>query len=874
MDILVQRDPVEALGVANGRRRDPDRSAASRAVDEWAAGRAELELGDAEQAVASLRRAVELGTHGAVGERADRSVVARFRISLALALAEVGRTAAALAQLRTAAPDVDDDGRPRLLAQRSLVLLHAGRLREAEEAAGGAIVAAVANGDRLTEARSLVNRGIVRLQAGRLAPAETDLRAAAALADVLDQRLMAAAVLHDLALVYARRGEIPRALEAFADAAGRLDQLASPGRTLVNLERDRAECLLLAGLSEEAAESAARAEALAASYGSAVAEADAALLLAAALLRTEATGEALAAAERARTAFQRARRPGWTAYAQYVALRVRSADTTTPVDPEDRKRARVVVRRLTETGWTTEADQALVMLALLELRAGELRRARRLLDRVPSARRRGPVADRVQAWYAEAELRAVTGDRTGARRAVRTGMRIVEEHADALGAAELQASAAAHGSDLAALGTALALASGRPADVLTWADRWRAWTLARPPTRPGPDAARARAIGDIRTLSVELRDADPGSRQFVSLRRRLRAAEHELRDRSRTGSGPGLGGPGGLRAADVAARLDGRILVELLESDGVLHAVVGGAGRPLSLRTLGSADTAGAVASLTAALMRLARPNGERWLGAADDAAAALDERLLRPLDLSPDARLVIVPSRSLHGVPWRALPSLAGRPVTIAPSAAMGLRAVAPRTGLTTRGFVAGPGLPGAAQEVERLAADHSGQALVGAAATVDACLDLAGAVSVLHVAAHGSLRVDNPAFSSLELADGPLTVYDLDQLHAVPDLVVLPACDVARAGQIGDELVGVAHTLLGQGVRAVIAPVLPVPDRATARLMCAVHRHLAEGDDPASALAAAGAAPDLDDPADRLAAAAFVCLGSDAAYTEPTPA
>ena len=179
-----------------------------------------------------------------------------------------------------------------------------------------------------------------------------------------------------------------------------------------------------------------------------------------------------------------------------------------------------------------------------------------------------------------------------------------------------------------------------------------------------------------------------------------------------------------------------------------------------------------------------------------------------------------------------------------------MGLRAAAPRSGPTTRAFVAGPGLPGAAEEVEQLAAEHGGQALVGAAATVDACLDLAAAVGVLHVAAHGSLRADNPAFSSLELADGPLTVYDLDQLQTVPDLVVLPACDVARAGRIGDELVGVAHTLLGQGVRAVIAPVLPVPDRATARLMGAVHRHLADGDDPAAALAAAGAGLDLEPP------------------------
>jgi CHAT domain-containing protein len=229
---------------------------------------------------------------------------------------------------------------------------------------------------------------------------------------------------------------------------------------------------------------------------------------------------------------------------------------------------------------------------------------------------------------------------------------------------------------------------------------------------------------------------------------------------------------------------------------------------------------------------------------------------------------VVIVPSRSLHGVPWGALPSLAGRPVTVAPSAAMGLRAGrrdAPSgAGAPSKAFVAGPGLPGAAEEVEGLADEHGGHALVGPAATVGACLALAGEVRLLHIAAHGSLRSDNPAFSSLELADGPLTVYDLDRLDAVPDLVVLPACDVARAGRIGDELVGVAHTLLGQGVRAVVAPVLPVPDQATARLMRAFHRGVADGLDPAAALANATSSGS-ESAADRLAAAAFVCLGSD---------
>jgi CHAT domain-containing protein len=34
-------------------------------------------------------------------------------------------------------------------------------------------------------------------------------------------------------------------------------------------------------------------------------------------------------------------------------------------------------------------------------------------------------------------------------------------------------------------------------------------------------------------------------------------------------------------------------------------------------------------------------------------------------------------------------------------------------------------------------------------------------------HVAAHGVFRADSPMFSSLRLADGPLTVHDLERLR-----------------------------------------------------------------------------------------------------------
>ena len=50
-------------------------------------------------------------------------------------------------------------------------------------------------------------------------------------------------------------------------------------------------------------------------------------------------------------------------------------------------------------------------------------------------------------------------------------------------------------------------------------------------------------------------------------------------------------------------------------------------------------------------------------------------------------------------------------------------------------------------------------------------------------HVAAHGTFRADNPQFSSLELADGPLTVYDLERIARPPQWIVLSACDAGRS-------------------------------------------------------------------------------------------
>jgi CHAT domain-containing protein len=133
-----------------------------------------------------------------------------------------------------------------------------------------------------------------------------------------------------------------------------------------------------------------------------------------------------------------------------------------------------------------------------------------------------------------------------------------------------------------------------------------------------------------------------------------------------------------------------------------------------------------------------------------------------------------------------------------------------------------------------------------------------------MLHLACHGRLRADNPLFSSLLLADGPLTVYELERLQDPPHQVVLAGCDTGRVHLVaGEEVLGLAAALLGSGTSTLIASVVPVPDLATVELMQRYHQALVRGLTPAAALADAQTQVD-DDPAALVASAGFICMGA----------
>ncbi|WP_203718018.1 CHAT domain-containing protein, partial [Asanoa siamensis] len=494
------------------------------------------------------------------------------------------------------------------------------------------------------------------------------------------------------------------------------------------------------------------------------------------------------------------------------------------------------------------------------------------------ARRRVPAAIRARGWYAEALRRTDPARAVGA---IRAGLRILDEHAASLGATDLRVHSAAHRRDLTALGIRLALRDGRPHRVLEWAERGRATRLGHRPARPPADPLLADLLAQLRGVAFEL--ADAGAAETARLVPRQVALERRIRDHVRTHA-PRGGTPrwtpvpfDALRAA-----LGSRTFVAFVESDGVLHRLVLARGR-LRVHAIGrAAPIADLVRRLPFALHRLARPGDDRRAAATallTAAAARLDAALLAGLGDEP---LVISPTGALHSLPLSILPSCAGRPVTVSPSATLWCTAAAappPVVGRPpvrpdpvprqTRGesaarvaVVAGPRLPGARVEAERVAAIH-GVAAMGDA-TVERVLAVFGAVDVLHLAAHGRLSTDNPLFSDLLLADGPLLVHDLERLERTPHTVSLAACDSGRAAvYAGDELLGLSATLAARGTVQLVAPVLPIPDLATTAVMVAYHERLAAGAPPAVALAATQHALRDADPATRVAAAGFNCFG-----------
>jgi CHAT domain-containing protein len=315
------------------------------------------------------------------------------------------------------------------------------------------------------------------------------------------------------------------------------------------------------------------------------------------------------------------------------------------------------------------------------------------------------------------------------------------------------------------------------------------------------------------------------------------------------------------------------VMVEFIDLAGEVSAVTISNGRS-RLHRLGLTTAAlrQHLTHLPFALNRLAQRSSRTGQQAAAEAvversARELDRLLLGPLSRAiGDRSLVIVPMGWLQSVPWALLPSCRGRPVTVAPSAALWHTAVRRRRQSDAVVVVAGPGLPGATSEAAAVGSLYPGATVLAgrsaSAAGVGAAIDRAG---IAHFAAHGLARRDNPLFSSLLLADGPFTVYDLERIADTPHHVVMAACSAAISQvTAGEEILGLAAALLNQQTATLVAPVVLIPDAESEAVMVTYHRELRRGSPPAVALATAQSAHRGADLATMACASSFICLGA----------
>lgn len=866
---LLGEDPARARRLASSTLEEALRArrfdAAS--IAQRALGLAAMDLDDAQTAVEYLGAAVASAKRARSPQRA-----AEARMSLAHALQNAGAPAGALRQAGLAMREAGArDGR--LAQQYALILERLGRLDEALEAYRRALVLVRQSGNTEDVVALLCNRSVLHAYRGAVRAADADLREAEQLSRTLAQPLHAALVQNNLGWLATRRGDLPAALAHFDAAEPVL--LATSGMRRAVLEMDRCHTLLSAGLQREAQASARLAVELLARSEMELELGEARLALAEAELACGDPAAAMAAAEQAGADFARQRRAGWTALAEHAA--VRAAFAAGSRDRALHVRAREVGRELARAGWPAAALDAALVAAHVALALGRDDDAADDLAAITRARNSGPVSQRLGAWHAEALRRVAAGRRAGALRALRAGLAILAQHRLSLGATELRAAAAVHGDALTALGLRLALDRERGDAVLEWAERGRAGALWQRPARPPDDDALAADLGELRAVLASIASAGAQSGDTHRLLRRQTELEGAIRRRARHAASDGDGiAAGPPLPAELRSALGARALVEFVRDGTVMWAVVVVADARPRLVALGDCAAAVSIelASLRSALRRLARGSGseaslEIARSNAEHAASRLDELLLEPLG-APLAELVLIPTGELHAVPWAALPSCRGRALSVAPSAALWLRA-ARRRGADGGGLllVAGPGLPHAATEVTALAVLRPDATVLtpdrADVAKVAAAIEQA---ALAHIASHGTFRADNPLFSSLELADGPLTVYDLERLRATPRDMILSACDGGvTAVHPGDELMGFSGALLALGTCALVASVVPVPDEPTHRLMLALHERLAAGCEPAAALASARAAALSDDGADFATAAGFVCFGAGSA-------
>jgi tetratricopeptide (TPR) repeat protein len=772
---------------------------------------------------------------------------------------ELGRLTAAKRDFDRAATLIDPAMAAELASQQGALYQNLGRLSDAAELYGRAL----ADPGTPPEVRwkAANNLGIIEAQCGRLEVALACLDEAAAAAEEVGPGVVAI-VAEGRAWVTVQTGRLTEGLQLFDEAARRWEAVGLP---LGELYAEYADALVELRLIPEADEQARRAVEMLEGQGVQLMAAEAQLRVARLAQLRQDPQAAVTIAETAANRLRRQGRSSWTARARLVAVDARlQAGESLPADLATARRAAATLER---AGMTSTAVEAYLSAGRVAAALGRTAVAVRMWTRAHEFARGAPILVRLKGRLAAALAARARQRHDAVLQHARAGIRDLALHRGALPSTELRALASGHGAELGALGLASLVKTHRPARILDWMERTRAASLSvvDPPATEGIEEA----LGALRAVHAEILLA---RRESGSGRPDLLARQATIEDRIRraTWTRRSSAGAAGAALSTGALRrlLDGQVLVEYDVLDGrVLAAVL----EPRRTRVvpLGPMQVVRhEVDAVLFAFRRLARGGSRASMTAARQSAefslGRLAELLLAPLRLPEHRGLVVVPVGRLQRIPWSAVHA---EPVTIAPSASLWARSRLRQAAAAARVvLVAGPELPGAAAEVHALQALHEQPTvLVPPASRVDVVTRALDGAGLAHLACHGSIRADNPTFSSLLLSDGQLTVHELELRAIAPYRMVLAACESGSdATYDGNEMLGFVSTLIARGTAGLVASTVVVPDWDVMPLMCSLHEGVRRGATLAEALHAARATADLQDPAAFLSWCAFNAFGA----------
>jgi tetratricopeptide (TPR) repeat protein len=821
----VGRDPRAGLQRADAvlhslPRRRSEQDVRALVVAERAAALALREIGDAAAARARLRHAADVARrHGLTGARAECLITTAFLET------EAGRLSRAVALLDEVPSEPDPTLTLRALTTRALLLQRTGRHAEALADYEMALRLGRELGDGVRIARLLNNRAMALAYLGRTDDALDDLRAAGDLYRECGAAGLAAQTIANAAWVVGMDGDVPAALRLFD-----LSETSDLGDGHPEMWSDRAEIYLRAGLARDALRSAQQAVQWLSGTGWGASESEALLLLARCELETGDAEDAVAHARQAQRMLRAQGREGWVALASYVVVAARIRQGV--VSPAD---VASVSAALLANGWRLASLDLVTAAAATSLRAGRKAQARHLLTgHVARSVRPGGLAGRQH--FARALAAEVEGRPAAAHRLLARAFEQIEERRALLGASDLRALSSTLARDIVASGVRVAVQSRSDRDLFAWAERGRAASFRYRPAEPLEDGELAHALTRLRWASRTLDDALLEGRRDTAAAAEVARCESRVLQLSRRARGSAARQELSVRELDAA--LAGRPFVHLLVHDGRVLSVMRAGGR-VHRRELGAlAEAAQLIDRLS-----FARRRGPVGRSAGESARRRLAQVLWEPVaDVLAGTAPVLSAPPELGSVAWGALDGFADLPFSVAPSARAWLLAHSRPDARSRVAALYGPGLESAAREASVVLSVHgvtNSDALPG---STDEFLRATGSVDVLHVAAHARLRLDNPLFSCLLMADGEVTGYELERLSRVPAHVVLSCCHAGSSAEMGPgESQGLATTFLRLGARSVVAPVEPLADADAVDAMTALHRGLAAGMSAADALATA---------------------------------